>query len=507
MTADVTTTNRIIVGDALEKLRTLPSSSVDCVITSPPYFLLRNYGHRDQLGLEATVTEWVDHLVSVMDEIARVLKPTGSVWLNLGDSFSRGHRYGAPAKSLLLGPERLLLALADRGWIVRNKVIWAKPNPMPASVADRLTCSWEPLYLLVRSPTYFFDLDVVREPHRSTARRSVVKEGKYEGAHPEWAGPLAGKNDGLLRARREGRAGHPLGKNPGDVWAFSTATYKGAHFAVYPEQLIERPIRLSCPQKVCANCGSPWGRPRQRHRLADLAPTCVHRGPTKPGTVLDPFLGAGTTAVVAARLRRRWIGIELNPTYADLATTRVRSQQLTQQHKRRQREAEPHEATHNQRVEPRPPLHLEVGVLQHHGAKSQREPAGPHRAARDHRVTEHRHDRAEGVGDVLRLLDRREQHAGHSRQHDRSPTRGDALQPRAQITELQRDPPGLQLNRRDLLERTQSRSRRSNQENQRHRANSKPAKGHNPPSHPLSLAKATDTPEQPTTTRKRGPHE
>jgi DNA modification methylase len=317
--------NRVLVGDAAERLRSLPASSVDCVVTSPPYFLLRNYGHEHQLGLERNITDWVDHLVAVFDEVARALKPTGSVWLNLGDSFSRGHRYGAPAKSLLLGPERLLLALADRGWIVRNKVVWAKPNPMPASVADRLTCSWEPLYLLVRSPTYFFDLDAVRQPHRSSARRTVIKEGKYEGAHPVWAGPLAGKNDGLLRARREGRAGHPLGKNPGDVWTLSTATYKGAHFAVYPEQLIERPIRLSCPQKVCANCGSPWQRPRLRHRVADLAPTCIHRGRTRPGTVLDPFMGSGTTAVVAERLGRRWIGIELNPTYAQLAKKRLAS--------------------------------------------------------------------------------------------------------------------------------------------------------------------------------------
>lgn len=314
----------LLVGDAATLLRTVEQSSVDCVITSPPYFLLRNYHHRDQLGLEQSVDEWVTNIRLVMQEVARVLKPTGSVWLNLGDSYSRGTRYGAPAKSLLLGPERLLLQLMNDGWIIRNKVVWAKPNPMPASVRDRLTCSWEAIYFLVRSPAYHFDLDAVREPHVTRKARShVSREAKYESAHPEWAGPLAGKNDGLRRTRDDGRAGHPLGKNPADVWRLATATFAGSHFAVYPERLIERPMHLSCPERVCSRCGTPWRRERRRDRLGDLRADCNCDAGSQPGLVLDPFLGSGTTAVVAERLGRRWTGIELNPDFALLAQRRI----------------------------------------------------------------------------------------------------------------------------------------------------------------------------------------
>src|SRR5579885_1859987 len=141
--------NRIIVGDAVEKLRTLPADSIDCVVTSPPYFQLRDYGAAGQLGLEGSVDDWVTTLRAVMRAVARVLKPAGSVWLNLGDTYSSDHRLGAPPKSLLLGPERLLLALAADGWIVRNKVSWAKPNPMPHSVTDRLNTTYEVVYFLV----------------------------------------------------------------------------------------------------------------------------------------------------------------------------------------------------------------------------------------------------------------------------------------------------------------------------------------------------------------------
>ena len=155
---------QILLGDALERLRELATDSVDTVVTSPPYFLLRNYGVDGQLGAEQTVAQWVAGLRAVMAEVARVLKDDGSVWLNLGDTYSRHDKHGAPPKSLLLGPERLLLGLVEDGWVVRNKLVWAKPNPMPASVRDRLSCAWEPIYLLVRSRSYFFDLDAVRVP-------------------------------------------------------------------------------------------------------------------------------------------------------------------------------------------------------------------------------------------------------------------------------------------------------------------------------------------------------
>lgn len=310
----------ILLGDVLDQLRRLPDDSIDCVVTSPPYFLLRNYGHRKQIGLESVVGEWVDRLVAVADEIARVLRPSGCFWLNLGDSYSRHRRFGAHPKGLLLGPERVLLALADRGWMVRNKIVWAKPNPMPASARDRLTCTWEPLYLLVRGPSYYFDLDAIRVPHRTRRRpqQRPSRGTKYSTTRPGWAGPLAGANDGLLRARAEGRVGHPLGKNPGDVWTVPTASFRGAHFATFPQRLIERPLLATCPQRVCASCGTAWRRPG-----GGLRPQCACRADWRAGIVLDPFIGSGTVAVVAERLERDWLGIELNPDYRDLALERI----------------------------------------------------------------------------------------------------------------------------------------------------------------------------------------
>src|SRR5579859_2029963 len=138
--------NTILIGDATTRLRELPNASVDCVITSPPYYQLRNYQAAGQIGLEPSVDGWVRALTPVFAEAARVLKPTGALWLNLGDSFSRHHRYGAAPKSLLLAPERLLLALSQEGWIVRNKVIWSKTNPLPSSVTDRLSLTYEVVY-------------------------------------------------------------------------------------------------------------------------------------------------------------------------------------------------------------------------------------------------------------------------------------------------------------------------------------------------------------------------
>ena len=317
---------RIMLGDAAALLRTMPAKSVDTVITSPPYYLLRNYQASGQIGIEASVYDWVDQIVEVCTEIGRVLKPTGSLWLNLGDSYSRHPRYGAHPKSLLLGPERVLLALANQGWIVRNKVVWAKPNPTPASVTDRLSCTWEPIYLLVRAVSYYFDLDSIRLPHRS--RNGAVGtsgQTKYTAARPRWAGPLAGSNDGLSRARAEGRPGHPLGKNPGDVWWIATAGYRGAHHAVFPPALVERPMRATCPERVCKNCGQPWQRERRRDRPGNLAPVCDCRSGWRPGLVLDPFMGAGTVGLVAERLGRSWIGIEINPEFRLLALDRIRS--------------------------------------------------------------------------------------------------------------------------------------------------------------------------------------
>lgn len=251
----------ILTGNALTRLRELPPGSIDTVITSPPYFGLRNYGHPGQLGLERNIEQWVAEVRAVCQEVARVLKPTGSLWLNVGDGFVRNAGEGAVRKSLLLGPERLVVALGADGWVVRNKVIWAKTNPMPASVRDRLGCTYEVVYFLVRSRFYFFDLDVIRVPHRSVRSKAHADlERRYPPpdvhpmSRPGWTG---NDNAGLSRLDASGEPGHPLGKNPGDVWLLPTAGFKEAHFAVFPVGLVERSLLATCPEKVCVRCGQP----------------------------------------------------------------------------------------------------------------------------------------------------------------------------------------------------------------------------------------------------------
>jgi site-specific DNA-methyltransferase (adenine-specific) len=316
--------NRILVGDAQEQLRRLPAGSVDCVVTSPPYFRLRNYQHEGQLGLEAQVGQWVVELRKILRELQRVLVPTGSVWLNLGDSYSAGGE-GAPAKSLLLGPERLALALLEDGWIVRNKIVWAKRNPMPNPVRDRLSCTWEVVYLLVRQRSYFFDLDAIRVPHTTT--RSAAKTSSAWSVPRAWRVSTS-NHSGLDALNASGRVGHPLGKNPGDVWPLSTASYRGAHHAVFPVALAERPIQAGCPERRCRRCRLPWKwqTVRKLGHLAvrgELQATCGCRAAWEPGVVLDPFIGSGTTAIAAERNGRDWLGIELNPDFARLANERI----------------------------------------------------------------------------------------------------------------------------------------------------------------------------------------
>jgi DNA modification methylase len=323
--------NTILLGDVRERLAELPDGSIDTVITSPPYYGLRDYGEPGQLGLEPDVHGWVKDLRAVFREVARVIRPTGSAWLNLGDSFSRHVRHGAPPKSLLLAPERLLLALSQDGWVVRNKVIWSKTNPMPSSVTDRLSLTYEVVYFLVRSKAYFFDLDAIREAHTSSrAKRARPPRNIAAG----WAGPLASPREGLRRAQAEGRPGHPLGKNSGDVWRIATQGFSGAHFAVWPEELVRRPLLATCPEKVCTACGRPWRRRALRSRdlpaelegvvtAPEVRPDCRCGAPTACGVVLDPFFGTGTTGVVAAGYGRDWLGVELNPKYAQMARERL----------------------------------------------------------------------------------------------------------------------------------------------------------------------------------------
>lgn len=327
-----TNRNRLIVGDVRTCLAELPSESVNCVITSPPYFGLRDYGHSDQIGAEAHVAAWATAITEICAELARVLRPDGSLWLNLGDGYSRHAREGAAKKSLLLGPERVALQLTAGGWLLRNKVVWAKRNAMPSSVADRLSTTHEFVYCFTRSGRYFYDLDAIREP-ALTATQQGRRAAHYP---PRSAVPSLGHgvtprvdlNQGLSAMKARGVQSHPDGKNPGDVWHLSTASYHGAHFATFPAELIRRPLLATCPERVCTACGAPWSRTeltpgRRRSRRSPLRPMCQCRADWQPGIVLDPFMGAGTVAVAAESFGRDWLGIELNPRYAALAEERI----------------------------------------------------------------------------------------------------------------------------------------------------------------------------------------
>ncbi|GAA5158240.1 site-specific DNA-methyltransferase [Pseudonocardia eucalypti] len=323
---------QFLCGDAVKRLRGLPEASIDCVITSPPYWAQRDYGVAGQIGAEPTVQGWVTELVGVAAELRRVLKPGGALWLNIGDGYSRHPREGAPRKSLLLGPQRLAVALQEDGWLVRNNVIWAKRNAMPSSVTDRLSCSHETILLLTQQPTYYFDLDAIRVP-ATTPRHSgrATQRAVYPppAAAPQLHGsPRIDLNRGLASLKAAGQESHPLGKNPGDAWLLPTAAYRGAHFAVFPLDLVRRPLLATCPERLCTGCGVPWRRAQQRvnGRLLASGPLragCDCGGDWRPGIVLDPFMGAGTVALVAEQERRDWLGIELNPAYVELAQARL----------------------------------------------------------------------------------------------------------------------------------------------------------------------------------------
>jgi DNA modification methylase len=308
-------------------LRRLSDVSVDCIVTSPPYYSLRDYGADGQIGLERHVDQWVDQLAAISEQVRRVLVPTGTYWLNLGDTYSGHPSQGADRKSLLMAPERLALRLQRDGWIIRNKIIWAKPNPVPTSVADRLNCTYEVIYILAKQPRYFFDLDAIREPHRSAPSMNAKATQKAV-SRETWRGPNGMAATGLAALKARGQVGHPLGKNPGDVWTITPGGYRSAHHAIFPLALAERMIAAGCPEARCTRCRLPWKRDVIRAlggtaTRAALAPTCACKEASEPGLVLDPFIGSGTTALAAEKLGRDWLGIELNPDFAAAARARI----------------------------------------------------------------------------------------------------------------------------------------------------------------------------------------
>lgn len=280
--------------DALMVARDLPDASVNCIVTSPPYYGLRDYGSEGQYGLEASPAEYVERLRVLFSELRRVLADDGTLWLNLGDSYSGSCRTGAikpgapPAKNLMGIPWRVAFTLQDDGWILRNAVVWHKPNAMPESVADRLSGRYEPVFMFSKSRRYWFDLDPIREGQGWNGGRTW--EERKAAGEPMRAG-LAGQ-------QANGRGGFTTdkGRNPGDVWSIPTQPFPGAHFACFPVALPQRCILAGC----------------------------------KPGgTVLDPFNGSGTTGLAAQRTGRKYIGIDISRDYLELTLqTRLRDQAL-----------------------------------------------------------------------------------------------------------------------------------------------------------------------------------
>jgi len=301
--------NCIIQGDCLQTLKSLPDQSVHCCVTSPPYFGLRDYGHDGQIGLEQTPDEFVQKLVEVFREVKRVLRDDGTLWLNLGDSYAGGGggNYSKSAKQTAHGehvtnvrnrsgwlasadlkpkdligiPWMVAFALRADGWYLRSDIIWHKPNPMPESVTDRPTKAHEYLFLLSKSPHYYFDAASIEEDAKWDRWGDQTENKRHVGT----AGHLGGKTLAELPIRDK--------KNRRSVWTVTTKPYSGAHFATYPVDLIAPCILAGCPEG---------------------------------GVVLDPFMGAGTTAVAAVLNQRKYLGCELNPDYVAIAEKRIQDE-------------------------------------------------------------------------------------------------------------------------------------------------------------------------------------
>lgn len=328
----MTPRNVVIQGDALSTLQAFAPASVDVVMTSPPYLAARDYhAGTGELGKERNVTEWVANQRAVAREIHRVLVPTGSFLLNVGDGYSQHPRWGAPRKSLLAGPERLLLALMADGFLVRNRIAWVKTTPMPHPVADRLTNGWEYVFHLVRQADYYYDLDAIRRPLRSRPKphRSRVTPS-------EVLGPLAGPRAGLARLAAEGRSGHPLGANPTDVWVLPPGRAVEGHHATFPEALPKRALLATAPRAICTRCNRPWRRSKRRVQYLAGKPQqrpfvpCGCDAPIRPALVVDPFAGSGTTLKVARDLGLDATGIELSGRFAGVARRRAGFEPLEQ---------------------------------------------------------------------------------------------------------------------------------------------------------------------------------
>ena len=315
---------QIITGDVRDMLPTIPAKSVQCVVTSPPYYGLRNYGVDGQIGLESTLTAYIETMVDVFRLVRETLADNGVLWLNIGDSYAN---HGLKPKDLMMVPARLALALQADGWWLRSDVIWQKPNPMPESVTDRPTSAHEHIFLLTKSARYYYNADAIREPLAASSvsrlaqdvesqigsdranggaktngtMKAVVRTDKqseldkqtYTGLNERYRAKMGARvnpdrNDDGRSNDHQHLIGHRA--NARNVWTIATVGFPGAHFATFPPEIPRR---------------------------------CILAGSREGDTILDPFAGAGTTLLVADRLGRNAIGIELNPEYAQMARDRV----------------------------------------------------------------------------------------------------------------------------------------------------------------------------------------
>ncbi len=300
---------QIITGNCLEEMKKIGSESIDCVVTSPPYWALRKYGNdSNELGQEKTFQEYVAKLIEVFDEVKRVLKKDGTCWINIADTYiSKGatrhmgyadpkntkagvKNYVEPSalpqtiqkKSLANIPHRVAIAMTDRGWIHRNTIIWYKRNAMPSSVKDRFTCDYEFIFFFTKSKKYYFEQQF--EPYTQSTKRWGGYNLNADG-QSKWD-----NGTGQNTYRNRNLRPNPNGKNMRCVWDIPTKPSDVPHFAMYPEALAERMIKAGCPQN---------------------------------GIVLDPFAGAGNTLTAAKKLNRGFIGIELYPKYIDIISKRI----------------------------------------------------------------------------------------------------------------------------------------------------------------------------------------
>jgi DNA modification methylase len=275
---------KIWCGDALQVLRQLPRESVDAIVSSPPYYRQRDYGDDGQLGRERSPEQYVERLVEILVEAREVLKPSGSLWLVLGDKYVDGRLLGMPW--------RVALGAQARGWILRSDIIWHKPNAIPSPVKNRPTVDHEYIFFLTKSENYYYQADAIREPHVTFSSESKMRGGRKHFQAGERT-PEAGKYSGYgsLHQGTWDRAFHPKGRNKRTVWSVPLSKSRDAHLAVFPEKLVGTILKAACPPK---------------------------------GVVLDPFLGSGTTALVASAMGHTAWGIDIQRDYCNLSQQRLK---------------------------------------------------------------------------------------------------------------------------------------------------------------------------------------